>query len=127
MAVLNTDYATLEGLALALGDAGYRPFVLNTIGTTRDQLADFIGEVDPVCVVFDIGPPYIEAIRHWDELTRTRAARGRPFVLMTTGRGLEIGRFGDGATEIVEKPFSFSQLVRAVRRALVRVRSSAAP
>jgi DNA-binding response OmpR family regulator len=74
VAVLNTDAETLEGLALALGDAGFRPFTLNTIGTTQADLAHFIGAVNPDVVVFDLGPPYKEAIRHWDELRQTRAA-----------------------------------------------------
>jgi DNA-binding response OmpR family regulator len=120
VAVLNTDAETLEGLALALGDAGFRPFTLNTVGTTRAEIAHFIGSVNPDVIVFDLGPPYTEAIRHWEELRQTRAAKGRPFVLTTTGRGLEIGCFGDVDTEIVEKPFSFSRLVRSVQRAVRR-------
>jgi DNA-binding response OmpR family regulator len=120
VAVLNTDAETLEGLALALGDAGFRPYTFNTVGTSRDEVARFIGSVNPDVVVYDLGPPYTEAIRHWDELSQTRVAKGRPFVLTTTGRGLEIGCFGAKDTEIVEKPFSFTRLVRAVHRAVRR-------
>jgi DNA-binding response OmpR family regulator len=122
VAILNTDFDTLEGLALALGDAGFRPVILNTRGATRGELTDFIGSTDPDVVVYDIGPPYIEAMRHWNELRRVQIVRGRPFVLTTTGRGLELGCFGDDDTEVLEKPFSFERLVRAVRRAVRRCR-----
>ena len=86
------------------------------------QLAEFLGSEAPDIVVYDIGPPYTESIRHWHELRGTHAVRGKPFVLTTTGRALELGCFGDAETEVLEKPFSFERLVRAVRRAIRRCR-----
>lgn len=105
---------------MALGDAGFDPVTLCTVGRTRTQLASFLRDAAPDIVVFDIAPPYLEALRHWNELRDTRVVQGKPFVLTTTGRGLELGCFGDPHTEILEKPFSFQRLVRAVRRAVRR-------
>lgn len=122
VAVLNTNAETLEGLALALSDAGFHPVTLNTVGSTRTDLARFIDHLDPDVVVFDIAPPYLEAMRHWNEGRQASSEQDRPFVLMTTGRGLDVARFGDETTEIVEKPFSFTRLVRAVERAARRRR-----
>jgi len=120
VAVLNTDVDTLDGLALALSDAGFLPCVLNTRGTSPDQVQTFLGTSDPDVVVYDIAPPYLDALRHWNDLRRTTSMRGKPFVLTTTGRGFELGCFGDVETEIIEKPFSFGRLVRAVHRAIRR-------
>jgi DNA-binding response OmpR family regulator len=122
VAVLNTSLDTLEGFALALGDAGFHPTTLCTVGRSRDQLTQFIGQVDPDIVVYDIAPPYGESIRHWDELRKTQIVQGKPFVLTTTGRALELGTFGDPHTEVLEKPFSFERLVRAVRRSIRRAK-----
>lgn len=123
VAVLNTDLDTLDGFALALGDAGFSTATLCTRGQTRAQLAEFLLSVAPDAVVYDIGPPYTESIRHWHELRGSREVRGKPFVLTTTGRALELGCFGEPETELLEKPFSFERLVRAVRRAIRRCRA----
>lgn len=118
--VINSDRDTIEGLATALRDSGYTVSTLCTRGKSHDEVADFLRDEDPIVIVYDIGPPYTAAMAHWENLRRSHEARGKSFVLTTTGRGIEVGRFGEKHTELIEKPCGFDEVTAAVDRAVMR-------
>ena len=101
-----------------LAEEGYRVVICTPPPLASPRaITDFLREVRPQVVLYDIAPPYTA---QWQGFRRVQAALPAcPFVLMTTNK-----RFVDAladptaAIETLAKPFDVDDLLAALRRGL---------
>jgi two-component system response regulator FixJ len=115
--LVDDDEAVRRSLALLLGSFGY---ATRTYASAEDVLA-VAPPLAPGCLVVDLRMPGMDGLALLAEL----AARGLPHpVIMVTGHAdvkLAVRAMKAGAVDLIEKPYSAEEIVRAVRSALARM------
>jgi DNA-binding NarL/FixJ family response regulator len=85
----------------------------------RATLDTFLAALDPSVVVWDIGIPYVEQWRAFQDIRSSDVLQRRGVVLTTTDKEAVAALAGSGLTPtIIEKPYFPDQIVDAVRCAL---------
>jgi two-component system response regulator FixJ len=115
--LVDDDEAVRRSLALLLTTFGY---ACATYGSAEDLLAA-AGHLAPGCLIVDVRMPGMDGLSLQSEL----AARGVPHpVIVITGHAdvpLAVRAMKAGAVDLIEKPYSADDILRAVRTALARM------
>ncbi len=115
--LVDDDEAVCSALAVLLGSFGYASA---SYASAEDLLAA-VACLAPGCVIVDVRLPGMDGLSLQSEL----AARGLPHpVIVVTGHAdvpLAVRAMKAGAVDVIEKPFSAEDIIRAVRSALARL------
>ncbi|HLH31137.1 MAG TPA: response regulator [Terriglobia bacterium] len=121
VAIFNTNEDTIELLRHFLERAGFNTVAAHVPSIQRGDtdLLKFVEQHDPDAIVYDIPPPYKESWTFASLLRSTDAIKPRPIIFTTTNAELLRQSVGEtGAYEIVQKPYDFEKIVRAVEETL---------
>ncbi|CAH2599776.1 Transcriptional regulatory protein FixJ [Rhodovastum atsumiense] len=115
--VVDDDEAVRRSLALLLTSFGY----VSTTYASAEALLAAADRLAPGCLIVDVRMPGMDGLALQAEL----AARGVPHpVIVVTGHAdvpLAVRAMKAGAVDLIEKPYSGEDIMRAVRAALTRM------
>jgi CheY-like chemotaxis protein len=121
IAILNSNEDTIELLRFYLERAGFNTVAAHVSDIQRGEtdLIDFVAKHDPDVIVYDVPPPYD---RSWVVAKLLRnTLKPRKFVYTTTNTELLKKVVPDLRTyQLVQKPYDFEQIVKAVVEELGR-------
>jgi DNA-binding response OmpR family regulator len=118
VAMMNGDADIVEVVQAILTMEGFTvsTILLPSIKRGHSDLIRFMKEHDPEVVIYDISPPYDEAVTFFHLLMSTEAMKGRQVVLTTTNKSvLQQTHPEIQAHELIGKPYDMDELVKLVR------------
>jgi FixJ family two-component response regulator len=115
--VVDDDPSIRESLGLLLGSTGYD---VKTFSSAREFLESELGTSGPACLVLDVKMPVLSGLDLQKEL------RSRNYlipIIFITGHGdipMSVQAMKEGAVDFLSKPFDDSDLLNAVKEALLK-------
>ena len=126
IAIFNSNEDTIELLRVYLEQAGFNTVAAHVADIQRGEtnLIEFVAKHEPDLILYDIPPPYDRSWVVAQLLRHTDALKPRKFVYTTTNSEL-LKKFVPDlhAYQLVQKPYDFEQIVKAV---LAELESNAA-
>ena len=132
VAIFDASADTLDMIATALSEEGYRPLegAADVVKSGQMDFVAFLTEHKPDALIWDIAPPY-DRNWHFFKLLRTSRLLDHCVIVLTTTNKQQLellaGQDRDtGAIELVGKPYDIQAIVDAVTHGL-QTRNSAGP
>lgn len=119
VAVVDDDRSVLGSIRTDLENRGYRVVEFTS---ASDYLAQRARELQPVCLVVDIGNPDLDGVEMYRRTRREGIEVPTIFITDTTNVSLIVDAMKAGAADLLPKPLSPERLVAAVEGALQRAR-----
>jgi len=121
IAIFNSNEDTIELLRFYLEQAGFNTVAAHVADIQRGEIdiIDFADKHNPDVIVYDVPPPYDRSWVVAKLLRNTEALKPRRFVYTTTNAEL-LKKFAPEieAYQLVQKPYDFEQVVKAVIKEL---------
>lgn len=122
--ILNSTEDVIAILEDLLADEGYssRAAYIPDFKRGRADLADWLADLTPTAILYDIPPPYEENWTFYQQARALPAARPHRFIITTTNKRILEGLAGPtDAIEFIGKPFDLGEIVERVRAALTAI------